>query len=82
MSDTYSLQVGNKGRVVIPAALRERHGWSEGTILIAFETVEGVVVSSRDELERYVRDKLKGGPDVVAELIAERRVASLIEDEE
>jgi len=38
-----------------------------------------VILASRDELERLVRDQLAGA-DVVAELLEERRTASQRED--
>jgi AbrB family looped-hinge helix DNA binding protein len=75
------MTVGNKGRVVLPSELRQNRGWSEGTVLIAIETDEGVVLHSREELEEIVRRQLAGS-NLVEELIAERRAASLIEDAE
>lgn len=71
--------MGDRGRVVLPAGIRERRNWAEGTTLIAIETERGVILASRDELERLVRDQLAGA-DVVAELLEERRTASQRED--
>jgi AbrB family looped-hinge helix DNA binding protein len=81
MGDTHHMTVGNKGRVVLPSELRQNRGWSEGTVVIAIETDEGVVLHSREELEEIVRRQLAGS-NLVEELIAERRAASLIEDAE
>ena len=73
MSDTYSVTVGNKGRIVLPADLRQERGWFEGTVLLLLETEGGVELLTRDELERQVLAQADGTTDVVGELIAERR---------
>lgn len=78
MSGTTSMRVGDKGRVVLPADLRQRRNWTEGTTLVAVETERGVVLTRRDELEALVRSQLAGN-DVVAELIEERRLAATAE---
>lgn len=72
MSGTSVLTVGNKGRVVIPVDVREHRSWHEGTTLIALETDTGLVLLSRDDARKIVRDQLSG-VDLVAELIATRR---------
>ena len=74
------MRMGERGRVVLPAALRQRRNWSEGTILVAVETHRGVVLAGRDELESLVREQLRG-EDVVGALIEERRLAASREDE-
>jgi AbrB family looped-hinge helix DNA binding protein len=81
MSGTEYMRVGDRGRVVLPVGIRERRNWSEGTTLIAIETDRGVILTTRDELERIVREQLAGN-DVVAELLSERRAASRREDDE
>ena len=73
------MRVGDRGRVVLPAELRERRNWSEGTTLIAVETDGGVILTRRDELEQLVRAQLTG-VDLVTTLIEERRVAATSED--
>jgi bifunctional DNA-binding transcriptional regulator/antitoxin component of YhaV-PrlF toxin-antitoxin module len=65
--------------LVIPAELRQRKHWTEGTILVAVETEHGVILTGRSELEDIVRRQL-AGTDVVAELIEERREAAARED--
>ncbi len=72
MSGTYALSVGNKGRVVVPADVRERRSWHEGTVLIAIETETGLVLVSREDARQIVREQLEGH-DLAAELIASRR---------
>lgn len=79
MRGTLSVSVGNKGRVVLPAALRERRNWPEGTTLIVIESPTGVVLTSREDAERVIRDQL-AGVDVVRELLEERRSAALVEN--
>ncbi|MEO7373429.1 MAG: AbrB/MazE/SpoVT family DNA-binding domain-containing protein [Terrimesophilobacter sp.] len=81
MSGTTSMRVGDRGRVVLPAGLRQRRNWPEGTTLIAVETERGVILTRRDELESLVRDQL-AGVDVVSELLEERRVIARHEDGE
>lgn len=39
--------ISTKGQVVLPAAVRKRHGWSEGTKLLVEETAHGVLLKSR-----------------------------------
>lgn len=79
MSGTSSMRVGDRGRIVLPADLRQRRNWPEGTTLVAVETDRGVILTRRDELESLVRDQL-AGRDVVAELVEERRAAAARED--
>lgn len=73
MDGTYSFNVGDRGRVVFPAELRQRHAWGEGTALIAYETEDGVVVTTREALLARVREQLSG-PSLADQLIAERRL--------
>ena len=44
MSGTFSVTMGDRGRLVIPAELRERAGLREGSTLVLIETATGVVV--------------------------------------
>jgi AbrB family looped-hinge helix DNA binding protein len=72
MSDTHTVTVGNKGRIVLPADLRESRGWPEGSVLLLLETDEGVLLLTRDELERQVHADF-AGLDLVTELLEQRR---------
>ncbi len=72
MSGTYSITMGDRGRLVIPAELRERAGLREGSTLVLIETATGVVVLTREQLKARVRDDLEG-LDLVGELLADRR---------
>jgi AbrB family looped-hinge helix DNA binding protein len=80
MSGTYTVTMGDRGRLVIPAEVRERAGLDEGTALLLLETDGGVVLLTREQLKRRVRQDL-GGEDLVADLLADRRAASVAEDE-
>lgn len=71
--------MGDRGRLVIPADLRERTGLAEGTALILFETPTGLVLLTRPQLQELVRADL-AGLDLVGELLAERRAEATAED--
>jgi AbrB family looped-hinge helix DNA binding protein len=78
MSDTLAVQVGNKGRVVVPASIRARHGWQEGSTLVALDIDLGVLLASRDAVERIVRSRL-AGHDLLADLLDDRRRAAALD---
>lgn len=67
--------MGDRGRVVIPAELRERWGLDAGTMLLMLETPAGIVLATREQVKRLVREQLHG-PSLVAELLSERRAAA------
>jgi AbrB family looped-hinge helix DNA binding protein len=71
--------MGDRGRLVIPADLRDRAGLTEGTALILLETPNGLVLLTRPQLQDRVRAEL-AGLDLVDELLAERRTAAAVED--
>ncbi|MBI1844184.1 MAG: AbrB/MazE/SpoVT family DNA-binding domain-containing protein [Actinobacteria bacterium] len=79
MSGTYAVVVGNRGRIVVPADVRERGGLVEGTTLILLDTPAGLVLLTREQLRARVRSELQG-LDLVGELLAERRAAAEQED--
>jgi len=79
MSGTYQVVMGDRGRLVIPAELRERAGLAEGTALILLPTSSGIAVLTRSQLHELVRADLAGA-DLVGELIAERRAEAAAED--
>jgi len=79
LTTAYSVQVGNRGRLVVPAEVRERAGIAEGAVLILLETPDGIVLLTREQLARRVRADL-AGLDLVNELLAERRAAADAED--
>lgn len=79
MSGTYSVTMGNRGRLVVPVELRERAGMREGAVLVLLETDSGVILLTREQLKRLVRNDLAGA-DLVTQLLAERRSNALAED--
>ena len=79
MSGTYQVVMGDRGRLVIPAELRERTGLTEGTLLVLLETPKGLVLLTRSQLQELVQADL-AGLDLVGELLAERRAEAATED--
>jgi AbrB family looped-hinge helix DNA binding protein len=82
MSDTNTVVVGDKGRIVLPAAIRQSRGWTTDTVLLVLETESGVELLTRDELLKRVRKSLDNSGDLVGELIAERRAEAARENAE
>ena len=79
MSGTHNVMVGDKGRMVVPAPVRERMRLSPGTPMVLLETPNGLVLMTRRQLHARVREEL-AGTDLVGELLADRRRASEEED--
>lgn len=79
MSGTYTVSMGDRGRLVVPAMLRARGGFDQGDVLVLIDTPGGVVMVSRDRLRDLVRRDL-AGRDLVTELVAERRDAAARDD--
>lgn len=79
MSGTHTVIVGNRGRIVVPAEVRERAGLSEGTPLVLLETDDGLVLFTRDQLRVRVSKELDG-LDLVSDLLTERRRSAERED--
>jgi AbrB family looped-hinge helix DNA binding protein len=79
MSGTYTVVVGDRGRIVVPADVRERAGLTAGTTLVLLETPAGLVLMTRAQLRERVQDEL-AGLDLVGDLLADRRRAAADED--
>jgi AbrB family looped-hinge helix DNA binding protein len=79
MYGTYSVTMGDRGRLVIPADLRARTGLTEGTPVVLIDTPGGVVLVSREQLKSLVRTDLRG-IDLLSELLADRRRQADSED--
>lgn len=72
MRGTYSVTMGDRGRLVIPAELRDAVGLSEGTPLVLIDTPRGILLVTREQLKGFVRSDLSG-LDLVGELLRDRR---------
>jgi AbrB family looped-hinge helix DNA binding protein len=82
MSDTSTVSIGPKGRVVIPVELRRQLGLEEGTELVALLEGDGVLLMPRRAVKRRLRELFAGSPgSLSSELIAERRRAAAEESE-
>jgi AbrB family looped-hinge helix DNA binding protein len=79
MSGTYTVVVGNRGRLVVPSEVRDRFGIVEGTPLTMLDTPSGLVLMTREQLKAAVKADLDG-LHLVDELLAERRAAAAAED--
>lgn len=80
MSDTNVVEVGPKGRVVIPAAIRKRLGIEQGTRLAVLVDGEAVVLVPRGAVEQRLHSIFKGVPASMAdELLRERRAEAAAE---
>ena len=80
MSDTASVSVGPKGRVVIPADIRRQLGIREGSELVALVEGEAVVLVPRSAIKSRLRSIFADvGASMREELIAERRADAVRE---
>jgi AbrB family looped-hinge helix DNA binding protein len=79
MSGTYYLVVGDRGRIVVPAEVRERAGLEAGTPLVLIEAPDGLILLTREQLKARVRAEL-AGLNLVNELLTERRAQADAED--
>lgn len=75
MSTTYATVVGDRGRLVIPSALRHNQKWEQGTQLLMLETPHGVIAMTREQAKQLVKKQI-GASSLVQELITERRSAA------
>ncbi len=79
MNTTYPIAMGDRGRLVVPAELRERQGWPQGTPLLMVETDRGVILTTREQAKLLLRAQL-AGESLVEQLMTERRRAAAAED--
>jgi AbrB family looped-hinge helix DNA binding protein len=83
MSDTHAVTVGPKGRIVIPAAIRQELSIGEGSELVAMVDGGGVLLLPRSEVRRRLRSLFANvRPSLADELIADRRREAELEDRE
>lgn len=72
MAGTHAVTMGDRGRLVVPADVRERAGFRVGDVLILLESPNGVTLISRDHLRDLVQQDA-ADRDLVGELLADRR---------
>jgi bifunctional DNA-binding transcriptional regulator/antitoxin component of YhaV-PrlF toxin-antitoxin module len=71
--------MGDRGRLVVPAELRQRAGLDPGRPLVFVESPRGILLVTRDQLAALVRADLDG-LDLVGDLLADRRREAARED--
>ena len=70
--------MGDRGRVVIPQAIRESANLNPGDKLIAFQDEHGITLMTRSQLQAKVyAERVRPEDSLVDELIAERRAEAL-----
>ena len=79
MYGTHQVVVGDRGRLVVPAEVRERTGLTQGTTVVLLETPGGLILMTRGQLRDRVRADL-ADLDLVGELLADRRAEATRED--
>ena len=76
---THQVTMGERGRLVVPAEVRERAGLDSGSSLILLDTPGGIVLMTREQLRQRVRDDL-AGLDLVGDLLDDRRREAASDD--
>lgn len=71
--------MGDRGRLVVPAELRDRQHWDQGVPLLMIETSGGVILLTREQAKALVRSQLEG-KRALESLLAERRRSAGSED--
>ncbi|HEY5882149.1 MAG TPA: hypothetical protein VIU11_24785 [Nakamurella sp.] len=79
VSGTFPVVMGDRGRLFVPIALRERLKAGPGTAMLLVDTPRGVLLVTRDQARELVKEPLSGH-DVVTELLADRRREAAAED--
>lgn len=59
-SQTFSVRLSAKGRLVVPKEILQRHGWTEGTELVLEERGDGVLVRPARKLPETMLEDLVG----------------------
>jgi len=72
--ESHALTIGDRGRLVIPAPIRDRHDWAPGSALIALDMDDAVVLMSPDGALALLRSK--GGSGSLDAFIQQRRQAA------
>lgn len=80
MSDTNRVIVGEKGRIVIPASIREQFNWQPGDELRIVITDSGIELMTRDAILQGLVGALQADTSLTEQLMTERRAESARED--
>ena len=80
MDGIYSVTMGDRGRIVVPAEVRARHGFDPGAVLVFTESPWGLVLTTRKALLARIQSELEGS-HLVDELLTDRKRQATIEDE-
>ena len=82
-TERYAVALGERGRLVLPAALRRRLGLHPGDRLIVTDDAEGGlrILSAREQARRLygIYQSVAPGRSLAEELIAERREEARLE---
>jgi len=73
--------MGDRGRLVVPAELREAAGIGPGSPLVLVAAPDGLVVLTREQAKARLRRQLTGA-SLVEDLLDERRRAAHADDQE
>lgn len=76
---THPMALGDRGRLVVPIDVRERHGWHTGTPLVSIDMDEGLLVMSAEEGLNWLRQRY-AGRDLIGELLADRHAEVDVEN--
>ena len=79
MNGTYSIRMGDRGRLVVPSEVRMRAGLAAGTPMVLVESENGLVLLTREQLLTRVRRNLDGR-DLIGDLLEQRRHDAARED--
>ena len=80
MSDTFTVTVGPKGRVVIPAPLRHEVGVALGDQLVALADGDGILLLPRAAVKARLRRMFADvGASMTDDLLRERRAEAISE---
>ncbi|MEO8510458.1 MAG: AbrB/MazE/SpoVT family DNA-binding domain-containing protein [Chloroflexota bacterium] len=83
MSDTFTVTVGPKGRVVIPAPLRHAIGIAPGDEIVAVADGDGILLLPRTAVRARLRRMFAGvGASMTDKLLRERRAEAIGEAQE
>ena len=73
--------ISSKGQIVIPAKLRKRYGWKEGTIVVFHEDRGRLILAPGSYAEMYALQGSLAGLPLEQDLEEARRAAREWEDE-